>query len=284
MKHHSILSFLTRDSYRNMRIVLFAFAISLSPITSWGQGIKMNPSFNQGASARSVAPPSGQHFPGPGLKTNERSVNMGSQPLRVVFSNQTNENVVAHWIDLNGLAREIGTMVPLQTVELTTFPGHVTTFSSGSRLLATFRASTISASAYAIVGSGGPPVNPSPSPAQAVISSNDFNGQKHVTREVIVSRGDQLTVDLRSNASTGFRWGEQTTNNNPSVVRQVKYESKGPVQRSGGSPPPPGAPGTEVWIFEALKPGVATLSFSYSQAWQGGTKGAETLKVVVRVR
>ena len=284
MKYHSKLSFLTQDSYGYMRIVLFAFAISLSPIASWSQGPNKNPSFNQGASAMSIKPPPGQHFRGPGQNTNERSVNLGSQPIRVVFSNQANENVVAHWIDLNGVAREIGTMVPLQTFELTTFPGHVTTFSSGSRLLATFRASTISSAAYAIVGAGGTPVNPSLSPAQAVISSNDFNGQKHVAREVILSRGDKLTVDLSSNPSTGFRWGEQTTSNNPSVVRQVKYESKGPVQRSGGSPPPPGAPGAEVWTFEALKSGVATLTFSYSQAWPGGTKGAETLKVVVRVR
>lgn len=284
MKHHSKSSFLTRDSHWKMGVILFASVFPLSPFASWAQGLKTMPAFNQGTSAMSIKPPPGQHFRGPGLRTNERSVNLGSQPLRVVFSNQANENVVAQWIDLNGVAREIGMMVPFQTVELTTFPGHVTTFSSGSRLLATFRASTISAPAYAIVGFGGTPVNPAPSPARALISSNEFNGQKHVTREVILSRGDQLTVDLRSNPSTGFKWGEQTANNNPSVVRQVKYESRGPGPRPGGASPPPGAPGTEVWTFEALKSGVATLSFSYSQAWQGGTKGVETLKVAVRVR
>ena len=46
----------------------------------------------------------------------------------------------------------------------------------------------------------------------------------------------------------------------------------------------PGAAGTEVWTFDAIKPGSATLTTSYGQPWPGGTKGAWTFSAAVSVR
>lgn len=221
----------------------------------------------------------------PAQVVNERSANLGGRPQVVAFVNQTTDNLVVHWIDFEGLGREIGLMVPNQVAEITTFPGHLTTFSSGSRRVATFRASTLSESAYAIAGPGGGSVNPGPTPAgsRVSISSSGFGGQAHVTRQVSLSRGDQLVVDLDSNPSTGFAWGEQTFNTDVSVVKQVKYEKAG-AGTSSGTPAPPGSSGTELWTFEALTSGVTALIFYYSQGWPGGQKGAKTLTVNVTVR
>ena len=132
-------------------VLLVASAFASNPSVSWGQ-TRNKPSLNPGTSAMTIVPPRGQ-------RSGERSINQGSQPIAVVFANQTNENLIAHWIDLNGVGQELGSLVPGQSVEITTFPGHVTTFSSGSRRVATFRASTSSNAAYAILGTGGANVN-----------------------------------------------------------------------------------------------------------------------------
>jgi len=212
--------------------------------------------------------------------TGEKSANLGGRPQVIAFVNQTTEKLVVHWIDFDGVGREIGLMVPNQVAEITTFPGHLTTFSSGSRRVATFRASTLSESAYAIAGPGSGAVNPGPTPvsSKVSISSADFSGQNHVTRQITLSRGGQLAVDLDSNASTGFAWGKQAINTDASIARQLSHEFRGAKTAM------PGAPGIEVWTFEALRPGVTTVIFNYSQGWTGGQKGARTLTVIITVR
>lgn len=84
-----------------------------------------------------------------------RSVTEDVRPIKVAFSNETTGSVVAHWIDEQGIAQEIGTIFPNQVVEVTTFPGHVTAFSSGGNRISTFRATAFSNGAtFGIVGAG----------------------------------------------------------------------------------------------------------------------------------
>ena len=154
MKHNLEQSSLKTGNGRNMLVLLAASALAFSSSVSRGQ-VRNKPSLSQGTSAMYAVPPRGQ-------QSNERSINLGSQPISVAFANQTNENLVAHWIDLNGVGQEIGLLVPGQVAEITTFPGHVTIFSSGSRRVATFRASTSSQPAYAILGPGGNTANMGP--------------------------------------------------------------------------------------------------------------------------
>lgn len=86
----------------------------------------------------------------------DRSVSQGSQPVMVAFANQTPDPVTALWIDFDGMAQEVGMIPPGQIVELATFPGHLTVFSSRGRQLSSFRASVPShGSAFGIVGPGG---------------------------------------------------------------------------------------------------------------------------------
>ncbi|MCD6567992.1 MAG: protease inhibitor I42 family protein [Dehalococcoidia bacterium] len=45
-----------------------------------------------------------------------------------------------------------------------------------------------------------------------------------------------------------------------------------------------GAPGKEVWTFEALEKGSSTISMEYSQPWEGGEKAAQTFSLTVVVK
>lgn len=208
----------------------------------------------------------------------EKSAILGGRPQVVAFVNQTTENLVVHWIDFDGVGHEIGVMVPNQVAEITTFPGHLTTFSSGSRRVATFRASTLSESAYAIAGPEGGAVTPGPTPAggRVAVSDEDFGGQNHGRLQVTLSRGDQLTVNLGSNPSTGFSW--HSVNTDDAVLRSAGKEFIGTKVAI------PGSGGTEVWTFEALKPGVTTLIFDYSQGWSGGLNGVRSRTITITVR
>ena len=91
-----------------------------------------------------------------GQNQSDRSVHQGTRPVMVAFANQTPDPVTALWIDFNGTAQEVGVIPPGQIVELATFPGHLTVFSSRGRQLSSFRASASShGSAFGIVGPGG---------------------------------------------------------------------------------------------------------------------------------
>ena len=128
--------------------------------------------------------------------------------------------------------------------------------------------------------------SPEAAPAAAVaraanisFSEDDFrNGTAHKTNSIALAPGYKLTVDLGSNPTTGFSWGENDTNSQPLVVKQVKHE------RTGAKNPMPGAGGSQIWTFEALKTGTAILDFSYGRPWEGGEKGEWTLNVTVTVR
>lgn len=87
----------------------------------------------------------------------ERSIDMGSQPVLVAFSNQTSDPVAADWIDFDGLGHSIGVIRPNETLQLQTFPGYLMVFSSATQRLSTFRASSVSGGVYGIVGRGGQP-------------------------------------------------------------------------------------------------------------------------------
>ena len=110
------------------------------------------------------------------------------------------------------------------------------------------------------------------------VSYNDLLDQKFITRDITLAVGDTLQVTLASNASTGFSWTAQTQIGDPTVVQQTDHERVGP------SAPMPGASGTEVWTFDALKAGTTTIATDYNQSWPGGTKGEWTFKANVTVQ
>jgi len=101
-------------------------------------------------------------------------------------------------------------------------------------------------------------------------------------KEVEVAVGGSLIVTLESNPTTGFKW-ELIEVTDQAVLELVesKYE---PGKEACQEPPVPGAGGTEIWSFKALKKGVTTLSMEYSQPWEGGMKAAKAFNLTVVVK
>jgi len=114
------------------------------------------------------------------------------------------------------------------------------------------------------------------------ITCDDFNENPHITENVEVAVGESFTVNLCSNASTGFRWIETADISDHGMVAQVSRTDSYP---SGNVDPlPPGTPGSQIWTFKALKGGTSTLSFEYSRDWEGGEKAAWTFVLTVNVQ
>jgi inhibitor of cysteine peptidase len=94
-----------------------------------------------------------------------------------------------------------------------------------------------------------------------------------------VDRGADLTVVLCSNPSTGFAWGDPQVSDG-SLISVANRAFNAPAQGSGVV----GAPGEEILTIHAAAVGTATLSISYDQPWDGGTKNAWTYQLTVTVR
>ena len=110
------------------------------------------------------------------------------------------------------------------------------------------------------------------------VSYDDLLNQKNVSRQVSLVAGDTLRVVLASNASTGYQWTAEAQITDTGVLTQTSHQTVAPTDAK------PGAAGTEVWTFDAIKPGSATLTTTYGQPWPGGTKDAWTFSAEVSVR
>lgn len=112
------------------------------------------------------------------------------------------------------------------------------------------------------------------------VSIDEFMNQNHISQQTEVKAGGTLMVTLGSNPTTGFQWSEEAQISDTGVLKQVGHEFVGPESEP---PPPPGTPGQEVWTFEALKTGTATISTEYSRPWEGGEKAewSYTLTIIV---
>ncbi len=91
----------------------------------------------------------------------------------------------------------------------------------------------------------------------------------HVTESLEVTPGSTITVTLWSNQTTGFKWSEEATIADQSIIQQIEHKYIPPEDEGLV-----GASGKEVWTFKALKKGTTTVSMEYSQPWEGGEKDA----------
>jgi inhibitor of cysteine peptidase len=105
-----------------------------------------------------------------------------------------------------------------------------------------------------------PPGSP-PSVLSLQVSCDDFIEQHHISKEVEVAVNGSLTVTLCSNPTTGFRWSESAQISDRTVLKQVDHKFVSPESEP---PPPPGTPGQEVWVFQALQEGTSNISMEYS--------------------
>jgi inhibitor of cysteine peptidase len=122
---------------------------------------------------------------------------------------------------------------------------------------------------------------PTPEPASLEVSCDDFTSQNHITRQATIKAGEEFTVTLCSNQTTGFAWSETAQISDQTVVKQTSHQYVAPGE--GGETQLVGAAGEEVWKFQALKSGSSTISLEYSRPWEGGEKGAWTFSLEVTV-
>lgn len=97
-----------------------------------------------------------------------------------------------------------------------------------------------------------------------------------VERDIAAGVNQTLTITLCANPSTGFSW-EEPVGEGDSVVELTE---RSVLQVIGGAP---GAAGEERFTFRTTGAGEAVIHFTYSQPWDGGTKGAWRLDLATTV-
>ena len=125
---------------------------------------------------------------------------------------------------------------------------------------------------------GAEPPRSGPQTTTLQISYDELMNQKNITRTVALAVGDFLQLSLGSNASTGYQWDEQMQISDPKVLAQTGHQAVAPKQNV------PGAPGSQVWMLQAMAPGTTSVSTSYGRPWAGGEKGTWTFTAEVTVK
>lgn len=108
--------------------------------------------------------------------------------------------------------------------------------------------------------------------AQTITATEAQNG-----KTLVVSTGDALLVSLESNPSTGYGW--QVSKNDPAILKLVGA----PVYQPA-SHPMPGAPGHQLFKFEATSAGSDAIELTYARPWEKGVAPARTYSLIVKVK
>ncbi|MEZ0350661.1 protease inhibitor I42 family protein [Mycobacterium sp. pR1184] len=97
-----------------------------------------------------------------------------------------------------------------------------------------------------------------PTSKSLVVPMDQVLKQNSITQNVTLAVGNTLKLQLGSNYSTPFRWQVDTKIADGSIIEQTSHQYVQPSTDALG------APGSEVWMFTALKPGTTTISTYYS--------------------
>ena len=107
------------------------------------------------------------------------------------------------------------------------------------------------------------------------INCDQFNENHHLQNDFKVEIGDKIRTKLCSNPTTGFKWEYETSSINVLKLEDYDFEEhEGDVV---------GAPGIEVWTFEAVAKGTTEVRLEYSRPWEGGEKEEWTYNMTVTV-
>jgi inhibitor of cysteine peptidase len=97
-----------------------------------------------------------------------------------------------------------------------------------------------------------------------VLSVPSFTQEKTYTAkdsEINASVGENFTVSLESNQSTGYSWSlGMVSDNSQVVVTGMDYDLPDNALTGQG--------GAEVWHLKAVAPGSAKLMFYYARSWE----------------
>lgn len=108
------------------------------------------------------------------------------------------------------------------------------------------------------------------SAGQITLAENDAG------RTVTVAKGTRLTIHMRGNPSTGYRW--EATVGDPSVMRETAAPIFTP---SSGAP---GAGGLFEFQYRARSAGETDLRLVYRRSWEAEIPPMRTFEISVLVR
>jgi predicted secreted protein len=98
------------------------------------------------------------------------------------------------------------------------------------------------------------------------------------SKEIEIPLNGSLVVTLKDNSDGGYFWPEQAEISDPAVLAQTDYKY---VPPEGG---PPGAPGKDVWTFEALNQGTSTIFMEYRRPWEPSGQPAQVFDLTVVIK
>ncbi|HUC89501.1 MAG TPA: protease inhibitor I42 family protein [Patescibacteria group bacterium] len=106
-------------------------------------------------------------------------------------------------------------------------------------------------------------------PSKITVTENQSN--------IEVKKGQQFTISLASNASTGYSWSVDDTYNK-NVITKVsnKYQAANTNMS--------GAPGKELWVFKGANKGSTKLNFKYTRSWEANMSPASSKTFDVTVK
>ena len=132
--------------------------------------------------------------------------------------------------------------------------------------------------AGAIVAAGCQGLGPDPAGPSVTVdcAALDASGGATLERTLTVPVGSQFEVILCSNPSTGFTWETPTWDGDAGV----ELATEGVIEPADAMP---GAPGAQAFGFTTSDQGTSRVAFTYSQPWDGGTKGAWSVRLDVTV-
>jgi inhibitor of cysteine peptidase len=109
------------------------------------------------------------------------------------------------------------------------------------------------------------------------VTDETYSGRDNVHGQLIVEVGQNFSITLASNATTGYHW-ELAAALDEAVVKLVANEYKAPETGMLG------AGGQEIWTFRAMSRGEAVVQLKYVQPWEKDVTPVKTASYTVIVR
>jgi len=92
-----------------------------------------------------------------------------------------------------------------------------------------------------------------------------------------VKAGKEFVITLGSNITTGYQWQlSKAVDRQYLLLVGLRYVTKKPGLAGSG--------GREEWIFKAVKPGTAIISFEYVRPWEKGAAAAKARNFVIIIK
>jgi predicted secreted protein len=95
-----------------------------------------------------------------------------------------------------------------------------------------------------------------------------------------LKQGEVLAVTLESNASTGYSWSASISDT--AVLGQMAEPQY--IEPPSSGTPLVGAPGSQVFFFQGLSTGSATITLDYARSWETDVAPIQTITITVDVQ